>query len=251
MTRLPILKILTEAILLPIYNKKRYSSALVIPTIILVSIWALWIVVGTKSQILGWGFYLLYFLGFSAFAITCHRLVLVDENSSISNFSIETIKRIAIFLLWLFFIYILVSIAHMFSYTIGLNLLRVFDIEYKRVTTFDELIWWMNLVFTIPGMYILGRSSLIFPSAAIDIKRSIRWSWQQTKGNGARMFIIVGIFPWLLSMMLSILWRENATLVEQTLLWILTYFGLAIEVFALSLTYKELQNSSKEQFIEV
>jgi membrane-anchored glycerophosphoryl diester phosphodiesterase (GDPDase) len=113
------------------------------------------------------------------------------------------------------------------------------EIETGRVGK-EKFEWFISFAY-IPALYLVGRISLVFPSIAIDHNKSMRWSWQVTKGNGLRMFIIVGALPWLLSILLGLLWRENATLVEQAILGVVMYILMAIEIFALSLTYKEFQ----------
>ena len=62
--------------------------------------------------------------------------------------------------------------------------------------------------------------------------------------------MVVGFFPWLIAMVIWLMWREEATVPEQVVLSILTYVGLSIEILALSFTYKEMakQYAPDEQF---
>ena len=99
---------------------------------------------------------------------------------------------------------------------------------------------WVKEIASIPAIYVLARLSLAFPAAAIDKHSSLRWSWVRTRGNGWRIFVVVGLFPWLAEMVFGLLWREDATIPEQVLLSILAYVGLSIGIVALSFTYKEL-----------
>ena len=63
-----------------------------------------------------------------------------------------------------------------------------------------------------------------------------------TRRNGIRIFCIVGIFPWLMDALLSLVERDNATIIEQTVIGFLVFICWAIGVFALSLSYMELQS---------
>lgn len=63
---------------------------------------------------------------------------------------------------------------------------------------------------------------------------------QDARGNGWRIFVVVGLFPLLTDMTIWLVWREAATVLEETILSIFTFIGLAIEIIALSFVYKEL-----------
>jgi hypothetical protein len=81
---------------------------------------------------------------------------------------------------------------------------------------------------------------LVFPATAIDRKGGLQWSWDKTRGNGWRMAIVFGLYPWLIGSAIWLLSRDEPTMVEWALTAVLYYVGLAVQVFALSLTYKEV-----------
>jgi len=56
------------------------------------------------------------------------------------------------------------------------------------------------------------------------------------------MFVIVGLFPLFFFVMINFLWRENATVIENAILLIASFLVYAIEIFALSLTYREFES---------
>lgn len=126
-------------------------------------------------------------------------------------------------------IYMVVSLLTTIAVIVVANL-------YKLVSDF-QLLW---IIVTIPAYYVTARLSLVFPATAIDEKATLKWSWQKTRNNGWRMFVVVGVFPWMLSFLVGLIWRENATLPEVVMLYIAGYFLVVIEVSALSLSYKEL-----------
>lgn len=239
MYKLPVIRIFTEAFLLPFYNKQYYSSTLAVPTLILVGIVAAFQLISPPGQLLGWIFYLLYFIGFAIFAITCHRLILIHDSIWNSHSIIHTIRRITTFLIWLILLYAIIVAIDIVFFTLGSSIIWMI---YNKPDNFDNV----KVIFSIPGKYILGRLCLTLPAAAIDIKQSLYWSWKITSNNGIRMLIIIGIIPWIFQLLVTMIWRTDATLVEQTLLGLLAYFLMAIEIFALSLTYKAYNTQQPE-----
>jgi hypothetical protein len=59
-------------------------------------------------------------------------------------------------------------------------------------------------------------------------------------GNSWRLAVVVGLLPWLLGALTSMLTREGASDVEWCLLQVIVSVTLVIEVVALSLAYREL-----------
>jgi hypothetical protein len=87
----------------------------------------------------------------------------------------------------------------------------------------------------------------VFPAKAIDEKANIKWSWEMTRNNGWRMFVIVGFYPWLLGMLIWLVWRNEASIFEDVIFSLLTLLTLVLEVIALSFTYKELVKHKAEE----
>lgn len=234
--RLPIYKIVADTLSTTWIRKEEYLRAISAPTLVLVIIWALWSTFPKQIGIYGGSIGLLvYGLGFSLFAVTCHRLILVrgeDRYIAINvRFSIRELK----FLGWLASVYAIVTILEAIPSTIVMNMSDSINPE-------EERFYWTMLLLSIPALYVLGRVSLVFPATAIDRKVSLKWSWIRTKNNGWRMFVVVGLFPWLLSVLIWLMWREDATTLEKVILTLASYLGFATEVFALSHTYKEFEN---------
>lgn len=55
--------------------------------------------------------------------------------------------------------------------------------------------------------------------------------------------LIVGVLPWILYYLVNLLLRDNATFVEYGVVRIIGFFLLAVEVVALSFSYKHLVGS--------
>ena len=78
------------------------------------------------------------------------------------------------------------------------------------------------------------------PATAVDRNVDLKWAWRLTKSQGWRLFIVVAILPWIISELVALLYRGDATAVETV---VLTFIGtalFAVEIAALSLSYREL-----------
>jgi hypothetical protein len=81
---------------------------------------------------------------------------------------------------------------------------------------------------------------MVLPAAAIDRRPSVKWSWNLTRGNGWKLAVIVGVLPWVIKEALALLFREEATFIETLLLATAAVALIAVEVAAVSLSYREL-----------
>jgi hypothetical protein len=217
-------------------NRAKFLNAISIPTLSLVVVWGVWLYFSDAFPLLfSWVILLAYGLSFSFFAVTCHRLILVDDVERNKSFNAKPGYRELRFLAWLIVIFAIKSV---------LDFAAQIFVQYVGSSVLAEVAGsnsdWIMQVASIPALYVLARFSLAFPATAIDKRSSLRWAWTRTHGQGWRIFVIVGLFPWFFGMVLWFVWREEATLVEQVVLSILAYVGLAIEIVALSFTYKEL-----------
>jgi len=232
MERLPVIRILAGSILISWREKGRFSSALALPTLLLVMVWALHTVFQEEIRgISPWLPMPFYLIAFSIFAVTCHRLILMEHEKS--PFRISLYTREIRFVSWLILVYGLYFLVLMVITGFAINLpggTYLVDITDK-VYSPTQLLY-------IPAMYIFARLSLVFPATAIDEKAGLGWSWVNTRRNGWRLVVIVGMYPWLTNSLISLLSREGATILEQTMTGLLYYAGCAQGVFALSLSYK-------------
>jgi len=251
--KLPLSKILINAFLIPWSRKGYFLQTIALPTLLLVSIWALWVTINPAGVLNSYLFLFAYLVAFSYFAITCHRLILAST-SSLKQIQTIHIRRLAWFTAWVIVIYGLSLIIEL----IALNILIQFVTMPASVELTEAAINQYQLelqqakeiieyILYLPIMYLLGRLSLVFPATAIDVKTGLKWSWIQTRNNGLRILVIIALFPWSLNILLSLLNRENATIFEQGIVGILMYLSAAIGIFALSLTYLELQDTSHQE----
>ena len=61
-----------------------------------------------------------------------------------------------------------------------------------------------------------------------------------TRGNGWRLLLGVGGLPFVLSVLVGLIYRNDATTAEWLLLTILAVALFAVEIAAISLSYREL-----------
>ena len=244
--RLTLLKVLIGAFLLPWRERSRYLRTLAFPTLTIVVVWALWAFLGKDSGIATFIVFMpLYLLAFSLFAVTCHRLVLVSVASHPPGPGSAIHRRILIFFIWSIVVYFIVVLTQMLAMTVVMNAPGVHTLlprnggneAPQQAAIYMQ---WVKFIGSVPATYLLGRVTLVFPSIAMDRRLTLKGSWRLTSGNGWRMFVVVGLLPWAMAFLLSVFSREDSTVVEQVLLALAMYAAMAVEIFALSLAFKEL-----------
>ena len=232
--KLEPLRVLLESIIFVWWYRFRYLKCLSIPTLVLVVIWALNVVFQNDSTSLSnWTFWILYQIGFVFFAIACHRLVLLDD----SNLTISSIfnKRVAKFLFWFLG-------AAVFSLTVTSIILNLVLNFPNAASLFKDpsIFYWIQALATIPAFYVIGRFVLIFPATAVDAAGGLRQSWIHTKGYGWKIVVVIGIYPWLISVLIWIVAGDGPNLFNQVFTALLFYVGVALEITALSFIYTTL-----------
>ncbi len=92
----------------------------------------------------------------------------------------------------------------------------------------------------VPVGYVLARLSLLLPATAADQRPSITWAWNQSRGNGGRLFLLLtipAIFTILESFIMDTLESSAMLSAFFNIIMVLSVvFGLAF----ISLAYKEL-----------
>ncbi len=232
--RVPVLKMIAGSISIGWRNRARYSAGIALPTLLLVCIGGMWLTFWPEVEgLAAWAVWTSYMAGFAIFAVTCHRLVLMPEAQTAFRISL-TLRELK-FLGWVIAMYAAYFALMFFPLTIAVNLPLIADV----IQTPDGF-YYTRVILSAPVMYILARLCLVFPATAIDMNRGLKWSWDKTRGNGWRMAIIFGFYPWLISTAIWLLSRDEPAMVEWALTALLYYIGLAVQVFAVSLTYKEV-----------
>lgn len=106
---------------------------------------------------------------------------------------------------------------------------------------FESISYPVGLVI---GTCLFARVALVLPATAIDAHTTPFMAWRQTSGNGWRMVVVIAILPWSFRYVYYFLAGEEPGVVRVILLTALTTVLLAVEITALSLSYRELSRET-------
>lgn len=172
-----------------------------------------------------------YVILFTLFAVTCHRIVLLG-NSEVPKYGILSwSKRETRFLGW--------TIVGYFFFTLITMFVGAFAIPIIATGSSTELTYVITLAILVPGSYVLSRLSILLPATSVDERPNLKWAWNITSGNGWKLLLIVALLPQLVSAVYVFIdWPEH--LIIQFAIGLLTYALVAIEIAALSVSYRFL-----------
>lgn len=172
-----------------------------------------------------------YVILFTLFAVTCHRIVLLG-NSEVPKYGILSwSQRETRFIGWTIVGYLFFTLITMF---VGVFAIPVIATSFSAVFAYV-----IPLVVLVPGGYVLSRLSILLPATAVDERPNLKWAWNITSGNGWKLFLIVALLPQLVSAVYVFVdWPEY--LIIQFAIGLLTYALVAIEIAALSVSYRFL-----------
>jgi hypothetical protein len=239
-------KVILGAFLVPWRNRGAFGRALAIPLLSLVTLSLSWYYAGaylpTPST---WLLLLLYGVLFVFFAVTCHRLVLLDPHSVASRIAPRWSWRESRFLFWMVAVWLIGGVVALALITLGANIfLWSTEVPAANVAAsgHSDAKWfdWAVFVAKVPALYMVARLCVLFPATAVDRKVNLKWAWRLTENSGWRLFLVVAVLPWLISELVSLVYRKDASVIETI---ILTFVGSALfaaEIAALSLSYREL-----------
>jgi hypothetical protein len=247
--RLDVAKVIYGAFLFPWWHRRAFARALAIPLVLLVTLTLSWYLGARHLQDPPkwfWLFLILYIVYgalFSVFAVTCHRLVLLDTASVAARFVPRWSWRETRFFFFLAAVSILCTVAVIAPSILVLTLLSPW------LGSSNES-WppWVSFALVVPVYYLFARLCLVFPATAIDRKVDLKWTWRLTRGNGWRLFVVVGVLPLVIKKIVELFYRENATPFETVILTLLGIALFAVEIAALSLSYREL---TKKEGVEI
>jgi hypothetical protein len=231
MARLDVGKVLFGAFLLPWRDRREFFRRLFLPLVGMVALALLWSNYPSEwPREIGWAVGILYWTIFSIFAVAVHRLVLVPtmerRSESLPRFTGRQLR----FLVWLLGVGALAALFSALVIFLPLTILANLDWPFV----------WLTELARLPGLYLLGRVCLVFPAIALDRQVDLRWSWNRTRGNGARLFLLVGLLPWVISELGALLFREDAGFIESLVTTIVISALYVAEIATVSLCYREL-----------
>ncbi|MGH8669065.1 MAG: hypothetical protein ACREUN_09835 [Burkholderiales bacterium] len=231
-------KVIAGAFLVPWWRRKAFARALAIPVALMVALSAVFYYYAI-TQVPWYAALMtnvLYGLFFTLFAVTCHRLVLLDPESVAREPRLRWTRRETRFFLWVVagWLVILALMLPLLTVVLG-----VWATASGSPGDGPE---WVYGVAQLPLLYLLGRLCILFPATAVDRDppADLRWAWRLTSGNGWRLLVIVGLLPWLLSWLVHFVHRSDATPLEWLLVSLLAMTLFAVEIAAVSISYREL-----------
>jgi hypothetical protein len=237
MPRLHLGKVIVGAFLVPWLHRKAFARALAVPLALIVGFSVLWHVVPGlyTSPVALWLSIPIYGILFTLFAVTCHRLVLLDANQVARSWWPQWSRRETRFFSWIGLLWLSGVIA-------GLAVLTFLFNFSKFVIGTSDAAWLEYAVYGVqlPLLYAFARFCMLFPATALDRMASLRWSWDLTRDNGWKLVVVVGGLPFVFSVLVSFFYRSGATAAERLLLTAAAVALFAVEIAAVSLSYREL-----------
>jgi len=252
--RLPVVKILWGMFAFPSMYPAAFFRATAWPLLGLIAITLVWAsgTITSDDRALYWSTLIANYAVFAWLAVRTHRLVLLEEEKLES-------PRAGVFPLSLRYLSALTTGAAMkFLMTLAImglalrlvNMLRLQSIGVSSMPApappppadpdIQRLIDYGVVVMQAPAIYLLARWSTMLPAIALGHEWAPRTAWQQTRGNGWRLALVVFLIPWALDAAVDWAYAYSGSAMLVGLIAIARAVFLALGVIALSLSYREL-----------
>jgi hypothetical protein len=240
--KLSLRRILWDAFALPWAHRVSLFRATGIPLLAIVACFLIFNSALSEPQSPArWGLYFLYLVAVSWLAIIVHQLVLLDSPVSNSLLERQAALKLSKFVLALAGVWVLRTgaILIIIGGLMGVLLPHYVPAGSPRPelpVSMDSI----SLLASIMASWLIARISFIFPAIAIGRKADLADAWRESRGNGWRLAIVVGVLPWALDRLTDFLYRNGATTVEYGLLVVVSAVFIVVQVVALSLSYAAL-----------
>lgn len=221
--KLPIVKITIAALILPWQLRAHLAVALALPAVIF-----LFLDVGSvyyKSLIFTVLNLVAYLLTFTIFAVNCHRLFLLGTEAAADRMVMTWSRREAAFMRW-------IVILGLPGLILTVAILMAFSMSGAPP---DGIKYIFPAAYSMQ-LYVWCRFALILPAVAVDRAVNFSWAWNLSRGNVARLFILLGIIPWMFAIQLDQQRSFAAAAIQSVAHTIL----LVVEIAVLSLSYRYL-----------
>jgi hypothetical protein len=236
--RLPIAKVILGAFLIPWHLRALFLRALAVPIvcqILLVLAWDYAAHALTSSA--AWLLYVVYLLLFTLIAVRCHRLMLLDAETERVTELPKWTWRETRFLGYCLALWLIATPVFM----IALTVISIPFVNLPATSSAGVVPPYVGYLASIPAYYFFARFCLTLPAVAIDADSRLGVAWAHSSGNGWRLFIVVGVLPFAISYLLSLIYFAERNVVLDMLYAVLTNVLLVVEIAALSLSYRELR----------
>ena len=237
--RLPIEKILVEAVRLPWRERRAYLRGLMVPGGALIGFYTAWwsFAGSTMNAWESWTLWIGSWLLVMFFAIACHRLALLEEVRRSPELFPPLDRRELLFALR----GIGLGVIYLFVQWVVLLVISMPGPSLDGPATVDWVGgFWMKWIPYIVAMYVFSRFSLVFPATAIDEKTSFGDAWSRSRRNGWRMLVVVGGAPAIMTYATDWLYGEASNTGAAIAASAVIAVFLAVEITALSLSYRAL-----------
>lgn len=198
-----------------------------------------WLAEGQLAKGMGWAVWAASCILWILFAVTCHRLVLLELREADVAVVPGWGLRESLFLVWLVVSGAIILAVVLGALTIVGNTIGLISHDLLEAIT--------NPIAKVVGTYLFARMALVLPATAIGVRSTLLKSWRQTRGNGWRMVVIVGVLPWAFDYAVSLVFGDDPGVARALFVSALGTVVLAIEISLLSLAYRELSAESAGQ----
>lgn len=241
---LPVFTIIRAAFQFVWKKKLRMARALLIPVI---AIWAVdqlpfsdeRSILSTDPIWVGCLLFLIQTIPYLLFAVTCHRLALLGDQSVPEYGLWKWTMRESRYLAWLL---VIVNIYLLIYLAVDSSFVSNMFGDLGAVAGVDPFHLSMLVVYPvyIGFLYLFSRLCVLYPAIAVGKQVRAEWVWPVTARNGWRLTLVAGFLPWVIYWLTNFLLRDNATWAECAIFWFAGFFLFAVEVVALSYSYKHL-----------
>jgi len=233
---LPIKEILGDVFLAPWTLRKRLFFVLLAPGAVFITIGTLY---PYEARILlQLPILMLWGLTSVFFAVTCHRIFLLEANA-VGKWGLgRWTNRETRFFFWImgiYFIFMLIYVVVMIP-TMILGPFSFDSLAKDPDAPFMKIFY----LVAIPGAYVLARLSPVLPATAVDRRPGLSWVWDLSKGNGWRLTVVVVFVPWSLHALLCLLLFEDGSMISKFFTQLIAIVIMVFEVAALSFSYRKL-----------
>jgi len=244
--KLPVIKIFTEALVLPKTHGAtllRLGTPFLIVGALLVFIFSFYtwpdeptgleIGIGVLSGIL-------YVFTIVMAIIGCHRAFLLNNDSVENTKAFRWSGRETRFIGW----WIIIGFC---SALIALPIMLILMPQLTDVTDEikdnDFLTYLQMGVISVPIYYVASRWSLVLPATAIDERhKTLSWAWGLSSGNGWRLTLLIGFLPFTTDLIFNYL-PEYESIIYSLVVGLAWIIVGVIEIGLLSLSYSFLSNA--------
>lgn len=170
---------------------------------------------------------LISLLIFVLYTVTCHRIILLDDDAVPTYGPMTWSSRETRFLGWL-----LAFAITFFAYAIPvMMIIGPPEMDAMALAAGFGII-------ILPAAYLVSRLSLLLPATALDQRHDLAWAWRISQNNGWRLTLVVNVIPAPIFLLSAYYTPDNLVLDFLTKI---TYYTLAVfEIALLSVCYRHL-----------